>query len=121
MLMPCLPSLRLDLERFVSQASSTWETRFTTSVRSYRAAELQVIANHINDVIPDLETHMSLRKDLSGLYMLFDLFEVAENLSLSPLDEDKFSNLKRCAAEIITCSLVRPRSFRLPLVFCFSN
>jgi hypothetical protein len=63
-------------------------------------------ANHPTD--PD--AYVSLRCDLSGVYMILDLAQLADNLTFPSLDQDagdKFSKLKQCTAEIIACSLVR--------------
>ncbi|GLB42635.1 hypothetical protein LshimejAT787_1200840 [Lyophyllum shimeji] len=97
-----------ELQRLVSKATSTWKTRFESSVRSYHSAQLQVITDRVNNVIPDLETYLPLRRELSGLYMLLDLIELCENLTLPPMDDEtfsKFNALKQLAADIIGCSL----------------
>ncbi|KAF8063271.1 isoprenoid synthase domain-containing protein [Lyophyllum atratum] len=97
-----------ELRRLVSRADSTWETRFASSVHSYHSAQLQVITGRLSDVIPDLDSYLLLRRDLTGLQMMLDLIELTENLTLPPMDDEtssKLTNLKQLAADIIGCSL----------------
>lgn len=97
-----------ELQRLASKADSTWNTRFAASVRSYHSAQLQMITGRLNNVIPDLETYLPLRRELSGLYMMLDLIELTENLTLPSMDDEtsnKFMTLKQLAADIISCSL----------------
>ncbi|KAG6856499.1 hypothetical protein H0H87_003878, partial [Tephrocybe sp. NHM501043] len=92
-----------ELQRLVVKANSSWTTRFTQAVHSFRSAQLFVISNHANHVIPDLETYLPLRRGLSGLYLLLDLIELSENLILPPMDEKMFENftrLKQLAVDI---------------------
>ncbi|KAF5376433.1 hypothetical protein D9615_008650 [Tricholomella constricta] len=100
--------LRPEFLRLVARADPSWDTRFAASVHSYRSAQLQVITSRLSNVIPDLETYISLRRDLSGLYMILDLIELSENLNI-PLADDgtskKVAILKQLTADIIGCSL----------------
>ncbi|KAF8057540.1 isoprenoid synthase domain-containing protein [Lyophyllum atratum] len=104
----CAYSLLPELRRLVSRADPTWETRFASSVHSYHSAQLQVITGRLSDVIPDLDSYLLLRRDLTGLQMMLDLIELTENLTLPPMDDEtssKLTNLKQLAADIIGCSL----------------
>lgn len=98
------------MKRLVLRAPVDWDIHFAFSVRSYRSAQLQAISNRSNNVVPDLEEYMKLRRDLSGLNMVFDLIELTEIAAFSVPDpnlREKMETLKRLAADIISCSLVR--------------
>lgn len=110
-LYPCssASSLLPELKRLIAKAATAWTTRFTRAVHSYHSSQLQLLSSHIHDVIPDLETYLPLRSDLSGLCLLLDLVELTENLNMPPMDEilcQNFARLKRLAIGIICCSLV---------------
>ncbi|KAG5637505.1 hypothetical protein H0H81_004331 [Sphagnurus paluster] len=98
-----------ELKRLVSRAGPSWDTRFAGAVHSYHSAQLQVITNRrVNNIVPDLESYLPLRRHLSGLYMLIDLFELCENLDLTPGNEETINKLeiaRQLAADIIGCSL----------------
>ncbi|KAG5336697.1 hypothetical protein C0989_012075 [Termitomyces sp. Mn162] len=98
-----------ELKRLIARAATTWTTRFSHAVHSYHSSQLQLLSSHIHDVIPDLETYLPLRSDLSGLHLLLDLVELTENFNLPPIDEvpyQKLTRLKRLTIDIICCSLV---------------
>ncbi|KAG6872341.1 hypothetical protein C0995_010559 [Termitomyces sp. Mi166 len=93
-----------ELERLIEKATAAWTARFTHSVHSYHSSQLQLISGHIHDAIPDFESYLPLRSDLSGLRLLLDLIELAENFTLPPMDEvvlQKFTRLKHLAIDII--------------------
>ncbi|KNZ79049.1 Epi-isozizaene synthase [Termitomyces sp. J132] len=97
-----------ELKRLIARAATTWTTRFSHAVHSYHSSQLQLLSSHIHDVIPDLETYLPLRSDLSGLHLLLDLVELTENFNLPPIDEvpyQKLTRLKRLTIDIICCSL----------------
>jgi hypothetical protein len=98
------------MKRLVSRAPPNWGAQFASSVHSYRSSQLQANSNRLNNTILDLEAYLNLRRDLSGFNMVFDLIELTEIAAFSvpntPLRE-KMESLKRLAADIITCSLVR--------------
>ncbi|KAG6916361.1 hypothetical protein DXG01_007197 [Tephrocybe rancida] len=97
-----------DLQRLVAKANSSWTTRFTQAVHSFHSAQLQIVSGQKHHVIPDLETYLPLRRDLSGLFLLLDLIEVTENLTLPSMNEQmlqKFTRMKHLALDIICCSL----------------
>jgi len=96
------------MKRLVLRAPVNWDKRFTLSVHSYRSAHLQVISNRSNNVIPELEEYMKLRRDMCGINMVFDLVELTEIAAFTVPDEDlseKVQTLKRLAIDIIACSL----------------
>ncbi|KAG5643456.1 hypothetical protein DXG03_000888 [Asterophora parasitica] len=101
--------LRPELQRLISRADSSWDTRFAGSVHSYHSAQLQVITARLHNVTPDLDTYLLLRRDLSGFQMFLDLVELSENLTIvSAADEtsQRLTILKQLTADIIGCSLV---------------
>ncbi|KAF9467542.1 isoprenoid synthase domain-containing protein [Collybia nuda] len=96
------------MKRLISRAPLDWDTRFTSSVVSYHSAQLQAISNRSNNIVPELEEYMKLRRDLSGLNMIFDLVELTEIAAFTVPDtnlSEKMETLKRLAADIISCSL----------------
>ncbi|CCL98860.1 uncharacterized protein FIBRA_00867 [Fibroporia radiculosa] len=60
-----------------------WQARFQRHLAAYRAAAVLVARDNANAVVPDLESYISLRQDSSGVKMLFDLTEYAEDLRIS--------------------------------------
>ncbi|RDB21905.1 Alpha-muurolene synthase [Hypsizygus marmoreus] len=100
--------LESQLKRLVSRAESTWNFRFAHSVHAYRSAQLQSIYNRVNNVLPELEAYLALRRDLCGLNMMLDLVEIAEDLTSPRVGDntaEKLENLKQLAIDIIVCSL----------------
>lgn len=102
-------SLTPHLTRLISLAHKDWDAHFARAVNSFRAAQLQVVINHSKNAVPDLEAYIELRRDASGLKMVFDLIELAEGLELPDEDGEEgeaIRRLKQCAADIIAWSLV---------------
>lgn len=102
-------SLLPELQRLVSRAESSWDSRFAVSVHSYHSAQHQIITSRSNSALPDLETYLPLRRSLSGLYILLDLVELSENMQISLVDAEtrsKLETLRQLTADIIGCSLV---------------
>ena len=69
-----------------------------------------MITNRSSTLIPDLEAYATLRRNISGLYVIFDLVQLAQNLTLPSMDHeaaDQLNRLRQCAAEVISYSLVR--------------
>lgn len=92
-------------------AHKDWDARFAQSVNSFHAAQQQILTNRSKNAIPDLEAYIELRRDGSGLKMMFDLIELAEGLVVPDDESDEgeaIRRLKQCAADIIAWSLVRP-------------
>ncbi|KAJ6632405.1 isoprenoid synthase domain-containing protein [Mycena sp. CBHHK59/15] len=90
-----------------SMRSESWRTRFSESAKAFREAQMQVIANRQNDIIPDLEAYLNLGRNLSGIPMIFDLIELAEGLEIpsSRADSETWTNLKCSAADVIAVSM----------------
>ncbi|KAG6810229.1 hypothetical protein H0H92_012819 [Tricholoma furcatifolium] len=97
-----------ELQRLVAKSNPAWSTRFSRTVHSYHSAQREAVSSQMLHVIPDLQTYLSLRRNLSGISLLLDLIELTENLTLPPMDESThktFQKLKELAIDIIACSL----------------
>ncbi|KAJ7773675.1 isoprenoid synthase domain-containing protein [Mycena maculata] len=94
------------MQRILSSTSSeTWRTRFTKSSEAYRDAQMQLLAHRQNTTLPGVETYVELRRDLSGMPMVFHLIEMAEGLKMTSVDSDEtWNSLKRAAGDIISLS-----------------
>ncbi|KIJ58608.1 hypothetical protein HYDPIDRAFT_102325 [Hydnomerulius pinastri MD-312] len=58
-----------------------WYIRFHKSQRSYLEARRQFSKNVGSDAVPDLESYIELRREMSGFRMAFDMIEYAGDLS----------------------------------------
>ncbi|KAJ7725206.1 isoprenoid synthase domain-containing protein [Mycena metata] len=83
--------------------SESSRKRFTTSAEAFRAAQMQVLSHRQNNTLPSVEAYVDLRRDLSGLPMVFNLLEMAEGLKLS-LDDQRWDDLHRSAIDVIALS-----------------
>jgi hypothetical protein len=65
-----------------------------------------VVKNHQIGVVPDLESYIQLRRDSSGLRMMFDLIEIAEGLVLpgEAVEGGAVGRLTQCAMDIVAWS-----------------
>ncbi|KAJ6577928.1 isoprenoid synthase domain-containing protein [Mycena capillaripes] len=77
--------------------------RFIRSAEAFRAAQTQMISYRDGNSLPDVEAYVDLRRDLSGISMVFDLLEMAEGLQMTS-DDQKWNALKHSAADIIALS-----------------
>jgi hypothetical protein len=73
----------------------------------YQAAQQQVARNRLDDVVPDLESYIELRRDSSGIKMIFDLIEVVGGLDLPSeiIEGQDARRLAHLTADIINWSM----------------
>ncbi|KAF8333389.1 hypothetical protein F5887DRAFT_679723 [Amanita rubescens] len=95
-----------ELTLFCSRASLTWHARFSRSSLTYQRAQLDSLKPPPtpflgNDDPNVLESYVSLRRDMSGADMIFDLIEVA--LGHRPLEDTDIDSHSPdlCAARTI--------------------
>nr|BBH51507.1 putative sesquiterpene synthase [Clitopilus sp.] len=100
--------LKEPLERLASKANQNWKARFGSSVKSFRIAQCSSVTEDMDILDPEIETYLSMNRDLSGLSMIFDLFELTQNLTLTVTDETitrTLDKLKVLATDIVSCSV----------------
>ncbi|KAJ6558301.1 hypothetical protein B0H19DRAFT_1070826 [Mycena capillaripes] len=83
-------------------SSDSPRERFNKSAEAFRTAQTKMISHRQSNVLPGLEVYLSLRRDLSGILMVFDLIEMAEGLKITW--SERWDVLKRSAADIIALS-----------------
>jgi len=107
-LAPPSSSIAPRILRLADHTHPSWLARFDRSTRAFRAAQSQLRSNDARRLIPDLDSYIDLRRNLSGLRMLFDLIELAEGLDLPDevVDEPILRKLSCCAIDIIAWSTV---------------
>ncbi|KAJ7472059.1 isoprenoid synthase domain-containing protein [Mycena latifolia] len=92
------------MERIAAAMSmETWRENFRRSSEAFRISHMQILAHRRNNTLPSVEAYVELRRDLSGMPMVFDLIEMAEGLKMASCDEP-WKSLKRFAADIIALS-----------------
>ncbi|KAJ7083976.1 isoprenoid synthase domain-containing protein [Mycena belliarum] len=80
--------------------SEAWREKFNRSSRAFRAAQTKLLAYRQSNTLPSIETYVDLRRDLSGIAMVFDLIEIAEGLNMASYS-DPWKTFKHFAADII--------------------
>ncbi|KAJ7485042.1 isoprenoid synthase domain-containing protein [Mycena galericulata] len=84
-------------------SSEPWGDRFSKSSEAYRDAQLKLLSHRQNNTFPGVEAYVELRRDLSGMPIVFDLIEMAEGLKLPAVDE-VWKSLKSSAADVVALS-----------------
>ncbi|KAJ7235641.1 isoprenoid synthase domain-containing protein [Mycena haematopus] len=78
--------------------------KFNRSAEAFSTAQMQILSYRQSGILPTLETYADLRRDLSGIPLVFDLIEMAEGLQM-PSGGPQWDSLKNCAADIIALSM----------------
>lgn len=99
------------IQRLASIAPQSWQAQFAHSTTAFRDAQLQIFANRTKNITPDLEGYIELRRNASGLKMVFDLIELAAGPKpptpgITQNEMEQLKKLRHCAADIIAWSLV---------------
>ncbi|KAF8124283.1 isoprenoid synthase domain-containing protein [Mycena galopus ATCC 62051] len=84
--------------------SDSSRQKFNRSAEGFRAAQMQILSHRRSGTLPTLEAYVELRRDLSGIPMLFDLIEMAESLQM-PSGDHRWDSLKTSAADVIALSM----------------
>ncbi|KAJ6552048.1 isoprenoid synthase domain-containing protein [Mycena vulgaris] len=93
------------MQRIASTISSeTWRDKFRTSSEAFRNAHVQILAHRQSNTLPGVEAYVELRRDLSGMPMVFDLIEMAEDLTMTTSDEP-WKSFKQFAGDIVALSM----------------
>ncbi|KAF7335532.1 Alpha-muurolene synthase [Mycena venus] len=102
--LPCLAGNDL-FRDFIQNVASAMPSRekFNRSAEAFRVAQTQVISHRKANTLPTLEAYADLRRDLSGIPMVFDLIEMAEGLKV-PSGDAAWDGLKISAANLIALS-----------------
>jgi Terpene synthase family 2, C-terminal metal binding len=92
----------------LSEQPGPQRSRFSFSLKAYQAAQYQFIQNQRHGIVPDLESYLELRRDLSGLGMIFDMIEHAEGLQIphEAFEDPVIRKLKQYATDIVAWSAV---------------
>jgi hypothetical protein len=85
--------------------SESSRERFDASAEVFRASQMRLLSHRQSNTLPSLEIYLELRRNLSGIAMVFDLIEMAESLQIAA-DDQRWDTLKRSAADIIAFSMV---------------
>ncbi|KAJ7102893.1 isoprenoid synthase domain-containing protein [Mycena epipterygia] len=83
--------------------SELWREKFCRSCEAFRAAQMQMFAHCQNNTLPGVDAYVELRRDLSGMPMVFDLIQMVEGLNLT-VGDDTWDSLNRFAADIVALS-----------------
>ncbi|KAJ7813971.1 hypothetical protein B0H13DRAFT_1665032 [Mycena leptocephala] len=84
--------------------SESSRERFDASAEVFRASQMRLLSHRQSNTLPSLEIYLELRRNLSGIAMVFDLIEMAESLQIAA-DDQRWDTLKRSAADIIAFSM----------------
>ncbi|KAF7335541.1 hypothetical protein MVEN_02208000 [Mycena venus] len=90
---------------FIHKVASAMPSRekFNNSAEAFRIAQKQVISHRQGNTLPTIDAYVDLRRDLSGIQMVFDLIEMVEGLKV-PSDDAAWDVLKTSAADVIALS-----------------
>ncbi|KAJ7187008.1 isoprenoid synthase domain-containing protein [Mycena filopes] len=91
------------MPKLTSAMPSESLTRLNQSAEAFKTAQSQVISHRQNGTLPSVEAYVELRRNLSGLPMVFNLIEMAEGLKLN-LDDPRWNDLHRSALDVIGLS-----------------
>jgi 5-epi-alpha-selinene synthase len=69
--------------RLCERAAPGWPERFTRTFENYARACVWEAENRVHQRVPSLAEYMERRRYTSGLYLFFDLIELADEVSLS--------------------------------------
>ncbi|KAJ7207813.1 isoprenoid synthase domain-containing protein [Mycena pura] len=75
---------------------------FTASFDAFRAAQARVLAHLASGTLPGIDAYIELRRDLSGIPLLFGLIQMVEGLTIAPAPDPE---LTRRAADVIALSM----------------
>ncbi|KAJ7689042.1 isoprenoid synthase domain-containing protein [Mycena rosella] len=93
------------MQRLTSAMSSdTSRGNFGRSSEAFRTAQMQILAYRQNHTLPNADAYVELRRDLSGMPMVFDLLEMTEGLPSSSRDEP-CKSFNHLAADMIALSM----------------
>ncbi|EGN97723.1 hypothetical protein SERLA73DRAFT_92947 [Serpula lacrymans var. lacrymans S7.3] len=88
----------------LSSKSPIWYDRFDRSLYAFRTAQVDLARNR--GVVPDLETYIELRRDSSGLKVVFDMIEYTHGFILPEdvVDDPTFRKMVENACNVIAWS-----------------
>ena len=93
--------------RLLAHASPMWFYRFYIDVKNYFfGGTLKGSENWTNNIVPDPQTYMNLRKYDSAMYTCQDLLEIAENIELPKkvFDHESIQQLRDLCTRVVAFS-----------------